>query len=290
MSKLFPYGSLRSLLICILLIIASCTIDSVEHEEIVPVTEYLYEIHFVDVGQGDAILITTPSQTLLIDGGVRNSGIVPYLNRQNINHIDMVIGTHPHADHIGGLIGVFQNFSVTEVIDPGVVHTTITFTDYLTAIEQKGIDFTVGRRGMTRDLGDNVTMTLLHPANPSNSHLNNASVVAHITLDEVSVLLTGDLESEGEGEILGYFSDISSTILKVGHHGSRTSSTVEFLRAVQPEISIIMCGRANQYGHPHQQTLSRLDAIGTKVFRTDIHGTIVIKSDGKGYTVYPERE
>ena len=247
-----------------------------------------YEIHFIDVGQGDAILVITPDKILLVDGGWRNSGVEQYLNDLGIDKIDYVIGTHPHADHIGGLIAIFNRFTVGEVLDPGVTHTTVTFHDYLTAIDANNIPFTVGRRGMERHLSENAYFEILHPANPG-SHLNNASIVARVTLGSISVLLTGDAERESEQEMLQYPEKLPSHILKVGHHGSRTSSTMPFLEAIQPEISIIQCGQDNPYGHPHAQAMQNLHAVGTEIYRTDVHGHIVITTDGTEYTITTQK-
>lgn len=247
-----------------------------------------YEVHFIDVGQGDAILVITPDKTLLVDGGIRTSGVDQYLLDLGIEEIDYVIGTHPHADHIGGLIAVFNRLKVGEVIDPGVTHTTVTFNDYLTAIDANNITFTVGRRGMERQLSENAYFEILHPVNPG-SHLNNASVVARVTLGEIRVLLTGDAEREAEQQMLQYPDKLISHILKVGHHGSRTSSTTPFLEAVQPEVSIIMCGQNNPYGHPHSQAMQNLNAIGTEIYRTDTQGHIFITSDGKNYTITTQK-
>lgn len=244
-----------------------------------------YEIHFIDVGQGDAILVITPEKIMLVDGGPRQSGVVSYLQALDIEYIDIVIGTHPHADHIGGLISVFHEFDVGEVIDPGVVHTTVTFNDYLTVIDVYEIPFTVGRKGMEWQLSENAHMVLLHPVNPSSNHLNDASIVSHVTLGEITLLLTGDLEQFGEQRVLEEPDLLPSHILKVAHHGSNTSSTMPFLEAVNPEVSVIMCGENNPYGHPHGPVLERLEAIGTDIYRTDIHGHIVVETDGVTYTV-----
>ncbi len=244
-----------------------------------------YRIHFIDVGQGDAIFIETPEQNMLVDGGLRESGVSEYLQTLDIERIDIVIGTHPHADHIGGLIEVFQTFEVGEVIDPGVTHTTTTFHYYLSTIDLYDIPFTVGRKGMQRQLSDNAYMLLLHPVNPGSNHLNNASIVARVTLGEINLLLTGDAEREAEQEMLNDPGLLASHILKVGHHGSWTSSTEDFLNAVKPEISVIMCGEDNPYGHPHDVALERLNAVDTGIYRTDIHGHVIIETDGFEYTI-----
>ncbi len=244
-----------------------------------------YTIHFIDVGQGDAIFVETPGKNLLVDGGWRESGAREYLQALDIDRIDIVIGTHPHADHIGGLIEVFHSFEIGEVIDPGVTHTTSTFNSYLSTIDIYNIPFTVGRKGMEWQLSDEANMVLLHPVNPSSDHLNNASIVARVNLGEITLLLTGDAEKEAEQEMLNDPGLLSSHILKVGHHGSWTSSTEDFLNAVKPEVSVIMCGSGNPYGHPHNVALERLNAVGTEIFRTDIHGHIIIESDGVEYTI-----
>ncbi len=281
---------LRTLNLFLLLpffILSSC--EENENVFFVPAdTEDQYEIHFIDVGQGDAIFISTPDKNLLVDGGRHDSNITDYLLSLDIEKIDFVIATHPHADHIAGLINVFYDFDIGEVLDPGVVHTTYTFNQYLSTIEVYDIPFTIGRKGMERVLSEHAFFKLLHPVNPSDDHLNNASIVAHVTLGEVTVLLTGDLEKEGEAEVLQEPHLLASDILKVGHHGSNTSSTMPFLEAVDPDVSVIQCGQDNPYGHPHGPVLERLAAIGTDVYRTDIHGHIVIETDGEEYTVHTE--
>ncbi len=241
--------------------------------------------HFINVGQGDAIFIQTPAKNILIDGGDRGTTVANYLRNQGISSLDLVIGTHPHADHIGGLINVFQSIPVKEVIDPAVVHTTKTFEDYLTLIDKKDIKFTEGRAGMNRDLGGGAQLELLHPTSPSSSHLNNASIVARLVFGQVSFLFTGDAETEAEKEMLNRSAALVSDILKVGHHGSRTSTTQAFLQGVDPEVAVIMCGKDNQYGHPHEEILQRLANAGVDIYRTDLHGTIVITTDGQTYDI-----
>ncbi len=250
-----------------------------------PVPSGQLKAHFIDVGQGDAILIQTPEQNILIDGGDRGTTVVNYLRNQGVNSLDLVIGTHPHADHIGGLINVMEAMPVKEVIDPAIVHTTKTFEDYLTIIDKKNIKFTEGRAGMTRNLGGGTKMQILHPSSPSSSSLNDASIVVQITFGKVSFMLTGDAEQASERQILGKGYDLNSTILKVGHHGSRTSTTESFLKAVNPKVAVIMAGRNNQYGHPHDETLARLAASKVDIYRTDQHGTVVITTNGQTFDV-----
>lgn len=248
-------------------------------------TEYQYQIHFMDVGQGDAVLVITPGKKVLIDGGDLNSNVAYYLSQQNLQEIDIVIATHPHADHIGGLPEVFGSFPVGEVIDPGVVHSTLTYERYLTYIYELDIPYTTGEKGMVRQLSDNSTLEILYPAEINDLSLNNSSVVAKLSLGNIEALLTGDIEQEGENELLLYAETLSSDILKVAHHGSSTSSQLPFLEAVMPEVSVIMCGMYNSFGFPHEETLENLEQVDSEIFRTDIHGHIVILSDGETYEV-----
>lgn len=260
-------------------------------EEEVAETEEKYEIHFIDVGQGDAIYISTPDKNLLVDAGRRNTGVVEYLQALEVESIDYVIATHPHADHIGGLISVFHNFEVGEIFDPGVTHTTATFNEYLSTIDFFDIPFTIGRDGMERELSENASFLIIHPNEPDPGHLNNSSLVAIVTLNQIKVMLTGDLEREREHKLAQKFESdfLQSHILKVGHHGSHTSSTEMFLDAVQPEVSVIMCGVDNPYGHPHNVAMERLQQTQTSIYRTDLHGHIVIETDGTEYVITTEK-
>jgi competence protein ComEC len=253
-----------------------------------PLSNSQLEVHFIDVGQGDSIYIKTSEQNILVDGGDRGDTVLNYLRNKGVQTLDLVIGTHPHADHIGGLINVFKAMPVAEVIDPAVVHTTKTFEDYLTIIDQKDIKFTEGRAGIVRNLGGGATMQVIHPSFPSSSNLNDASIVARVSFGNVSFLLTGDANQSALSQILNSGYRIDSTILKVGHHGSKSGTTQAFLDAVNPEIAIIMCGKNNSYGHPHEETLKKLNAANADIFRTDLHGTVVIITDGQTYTINKE--
>ncbi len=246
-------------------------------------------VHFMDVGQGDAILIQTSTQNILIDGGERNTGVLDYLKNQGVDDLDIVIGNHPHSDHIGGLIDVLRDLTVKEIIDPGVVHTTKTYEEYLTLIEEKGVDFVLGRAGMMKDLGGGVTMEILHPVSPEESNLNDVSVVSRIVFGQVSFLFTGDIEKTGEAQILDQGCELASVVLKVGHHGSDTSTTEAFLKKVNPDTAVIMVGAGNVYGHPHEETLEKLRRQGVNIYRTDIHGNIVMTTDGQELDIGLER-
>ncbi|MDW7674674.1 MAG: stalk domain-containing protein [Bacillota bacterium] len=246
-------------------------------------------VHFIDVGQGDSILIQSPSgKTMLIDAGERTAGqkVVSYLKAAGISSIDWVVSTHPHADHIGGLITVLETFPVANVLDPAVVHTSKTFEDYLTLIDKKEINFVEARSGMTVNFDSLVKVEVLAPGSEaSKASLNNTSVVLKLSFGEVSFLLAGDAETDSENIMLRAHSNkLKSTILKVGHHGSKSSTTANFLKAVSPEAAIIQVGK-NSYGHPTEEALNRLDAASVKIYRNDLHGDIIISTDGKNYQI-----
>jgi competence protein ComEC len=257
-----------------------------------PTSGAVASVHFIDVGQGDCVLIKTPGQNILIDAGTRQSGagVVKYLKKQSVEQLDLVISTHPHEDHIGGLLAVLKDIPVKEVIDPGVVHTSATFRQYLQLIDQKDIKFTVAKAGQTRDLGGGASFQILHPQSTEKLDLNNCSVVARFSFGSVSLMLTGDAEAPAEQQILSRGALLHSTLLKVGHHASRTSTTPEFLAAVSPETAVIMCGQANSYGHPHHEVLSALKKAEVSVWRTDLHGHIVITTDGASYEIKTQKK
>lgn len=246
------------------------------------------EVHFIDVGQGDSIYIKTPSQDILIDAGERGDTVVNYLNSLNVEDLELVIGTHPHSDHIGGLINVFEEIPVKEVMDPGVVHTSKTFEDYLTLIDEKDMIYTVVRAGTKRTYDDGTVLEILSPENPDEENLNDASIAARLTFGEISFLFAGDAEIPSEKKMLDAGYNLKSTVLKAGHHGSSTSTSNEFLKAVSPEAVVIMCGAGNTYGHPHKETLAKLEAAGVKVYRTDLMGTIIVETNGSTYDIMYE--
>ncbi len=266
-------------------------IDEVfDPESIFADSDAVFEVHFIDVGQGDAIFIQTPTSNVLVDGGNKNSGVVEYLTRLAVDTLNILVSTHPHADHIGGLIGVLSSFTVMEVIDPGVVHTTLLFTEYLKLIDSLDIIFTPGRAGMKRMLHDNAFFEVLHPFEPSEKSLNDASIVLMLVFDQIKVLLTGDVEKKAESEMLIRYPDIHSQVLKVAHHGSTTSTSDAFLEAAAPEVAVIFCAENNKYGFPHAETLQKLSTRNINILRTDINGSVVLKTDGELYLLSSEKD
>ena len=248
---------------------------------------------------GDAMLIRTPGGfNYLIDGGDRRSDwscgrdrILPMLDSLGITHLDGIVGTHPHSDHIGGLIAVLEEMPVDKVWDCGWAgDASNTYEDFLCEIQASGAEYIEGSRGMTLDWDPDLQVEILHPQpHPGSGDMNNASILIHITFEEVSFLFTGDLETDdGEDDVLAHYSpeDMRAEVLKVGHHGSVDATGNLWLDAVQPSYAAIEVGSGNPYGHPHSELLNRLDSRGIPVYRTDQDGTFVITTDGTDITVF----
>jgi competence protein ComEC len=255
-----------------------------------PVLAATLRVHFLNVGQGDAILIqSSPGGTALIDGGPRSAGpaVVAYLREQGVEHLDLLIATHAHEDHIGGLINVLRAFPARRIIDAGVAHTSKTYGDFLTEIESQvlsgGCVFETPE-GQTVNLADNVTVTVLGPSQAMNS-LNNSSVVCRLDFGLTSFMFTGDAEEPAERALLMAGVLLAADVLKVGHHGSSTSTSPDFLAAVGPVHAVISVGAGNTYGHPSSITLGRLQAAGATIHRTDMLGHIVFEGDGQSLQI-----
>lgn len=271
------------LLLCIFLL-AGCT-EVVKTEKIPVTAGHEMQVHFIDVGQGDSILIESPNgKTMLVDGGVKGAGqqIVSYLKEIGINKLDIVVATHPDADHIGGLIPVLDTMPIEQFYDSGKVHTSQTFEEMLTRIDEKNIPYHVPKTGDEIEFDKEVNVKVLN-ANEQATDNNDASIVLKMTYGNVSFLLTGDAGVALEKDMLQY--DVTATVLKAGHHGSNTSSSEEFVRAVKPEVTILSYGEDNKYGHPHTEVVDRLQAIGSKIYATADLGTITVSTDGVNYAV-----
>lgn len=248
-------------------------------------------VHFIDVGQADAILIQSANNAVLIDGGDNRTRdqLIRYLRSANVRTLDYVVATHPHADHIGGLPAVIRALPVRNVIMPNVIHTTRTFENLIEAIEQRNLMITVPSVGDTLRAGV-IQLVVLAPDREYRD-LNNMSVVLRMIHGNTSFLFTGDAERESEAAMVAGNLTLQSNVLKVGHHGSRTSTTARFLDAVRPSIAVIMCGEGNRYNHPHDEIINRLNQPRRNIttLRTDRNGTIVITTDGANIRTRKER-
>lgn len=259
--------------------------ENLPPELLQPRTEGSLAVHFIDVGQGDSILAESDGHYMLIDAGENDQGdtVVTYLHSQGIDMLDYVIGTHPHSDHIGGLDDVINNFKIGRVILPDAEHTTKTFEDVLDALQTQGQKITIPAVGDTYQLGG-ASFEIIAPNKDYGDDLNNWSVGIKLTYGQNSFVMCGDAEAEAEADICGNGIDISADVLKLGHHGSSTSSSEEFLDRVRPEYAVISCGLGNSYGHPHRETMELMEIRGIAVFRTDEQGTVVAVSDGTEIT------
>lgn len=248
------------------------------------------KVHFIDVGQGDSILIDLGSTEILIDGGGRSPGVIPYLNNYVDGAIEVMIATHPHADHIGGLIDVLSTYEVKEIWHNGDKSDSKTYADFINSIENEEAGVHVARLHDTIKV-DGLSLFVHHPADLDGS-TNNNSIVLHLAYGEMDFLFTGDAEREAEAKMM-MLSSVripEVEILKVGHHGSRTASTKDFLAITSPEIAIYMAKEGNSYGHPHDETIESLHNIGTTIFGTDVPGDIVVVTDGKNYELQLEKQ
>ncbi|MFQ3581554.1 MAG: ComEC/Rec2 family competence protein [Chloracidobacterium sp.] len=263
-----------------------------------PITGKVLYVHAIDVGQGDSYLIVTPERkTVLIDAGLAESGarVTAFLRQQKISSLDLVIATHPHADHIGGMGYVLEAVSVKNVLDSGQEHTTLTYRRMLEAVKKHVGRLTIAKAGQQFNLDNGIVLSVLGPRQPwlqnvSGSDLNANSVVVRLDYGNFSMLFTGDAEDETEDRLLADGAPLQATVLKVAHHGSRHSTKDRFLREVKPTIAIISCGATNRYGHPTQATLDRLKRVGATVYRTDLHGDITIAANGTEYAVTTARQ
>jgi beta-lactamase superfamily II metal-dependent hydrolase len=253
-------------------------------------------VHFFDVGQGDAILIVSPAgKTVLVDAGPPEAteALTQRLKRLLTAPIDMVVMTHPHADHIGGMERVIQSVGARLFMEPGYDHPSPLYDQLLATLEAKQIPVKIGEAGRNVELGGGASLRLLAPSKPlfhgTRSDANANTIVARLTYGNTAFYLAGDSEQETEDRILASGEDVTANVYKVAHHGSRHSSSKKLLARIKPQVAIVEVGANNDYGHPTREALDRLEAAGAKVYRTDLDGEIVVRSDGSSIAVSTER-
>ena len=259
-----------------------------------PLVGPVLRVDIIDVGQGDSILIRTPDGAdALIDAGERDYGpkVVDYLRQMGVRRLDLVVMSHPHSDHIGGMPAVLEAFPVARVFDSGYAHGSAVQEHVLRLIEAGKIPYRRARSGTVVSLGAHTRLEVLAPPDRllrgTNSDANNNSVVIRLVFGRVRMLFTGDIEREGEGRLIASRRDLESQVLKVAHHGSSDSTSLELLRLVRPDYVVISVGAHNEYGHPSRKTLRRLskERTGAELFRTDKNGTVRFLTDGRRIVV-----
>ena len=274
-------------LTCLCLLVVGCSSPFVENDDEASISTFssgTLKVNYIDVGQGDSIFIQLPNnKTMLIDAGeaYKSDNVINYLNDLGITKINYVIGTHPHTDHIGGLEEVINTFDIGSIYMPRAVSTSKTYEDLLTTISSKGLKVKTAKSGVVVLDEDNLKLEFIAPNSDSYSELNNYSAVLKLTYLDNTFLFMGDAETLSEDEITN---EIKADVIKVGHHGSDSSSSLEFVKKVSPEYAIIMVGVGNSYNHPYQSIIDRYESVGAKVLRTDLDGNIVCDSDGKKVT------
>lgn len=245
-----------------------------------------FEVHFIDVGQADSALIECDGKTMMIDGGnVADSNVVAaYLKKEDVTELNYVVCSHAHEDHVGGLSGALSVTKADNIYAPKTETNTKAYKNFKKKAEEQNVEIKHPNVGDEIQLGSS-TVEFLGPVDENGKDLNSTSIVLKITYGNTSFLFTGDAESDEEEEILNSGADLKSTVLKVGHHGSRTSTSYPFLREVMPQYAVISVEKGNSYGHPNEETLSKLSDAGVEVYRTDESGDIVMTSDGNSINI-----
>jgi competence protein ComEC len=301
-------GAAIALIVCVVLVLTVAPIDLLPREPTRPPDQRgtvvvsdagagALTFAVMDVGQGMCIVVISPDgRTMVVDAGRSQQRIertlLPYLRDNGVTTIDYLVLSHPDQDHVGGMPKILEEIPVGIWVDPVIETTNQTYGRSLELVLEKGITPMRARRGETLDLGPSVSAEILWPVDPllmsgSQVNSNENSVVIQITYGNIRFLITGDLESRGETALIALETneDLRSDVLVVGHHGSRTSSTAEFLDTVSPNVALIPVGLDNQYGHPHDEVVQRLRFRAIQIYRTDLDGTIEIISDGESYQV-----
>lgn len=248
------------------------------------------EVHFINVGQGDSILIQTPNKkNVLIDGGPPKAGkkVVRYLKDLGIEKIDLMIATHPDRDHIGGLPAVMKEFKVKEILDSGKLHITRAYANYMNEIRKQEIPLKVAKAGKDLQIDSLLDIRIL---NAYGKHKNNnqSSIALKVSYNDIDFLFLGDIEDDQEKKIAEKY-DVRAEIIKIAHHGSKTSSSEKFLELVEPDIAVITYSKYNDFGHPVNRVIKKLFELETNIFSTAVYGDLVIHTEGEDYLIYPQK-
>lgn len=251
-------------------------------------------VHFINTDQSESILIQHGGKAILIDAASQGyeEKICNYLHTKDVSELELFVLTHPHSDHIGSAVSVLCDFPVKNLLLPDIPEEyrpeSALYDGVLTAAEEKGCPILFASPGQQFSLGDDVILSVLGPTENYGTDYNDWSVVCRLTYGDVSFLFTGDMEVFGENDLLFSGTELSSTVLKIGHHGSNTSTGEAFLSAVDPEYAVILCGKDNDYHHPHPSTTAALREQGCTVYRSDLDGNIIFTTDGKEISVVTE--
>lgn len=269
------------MLLLVITLLSGCVGENQPVRQVKEVSSNL-EVHFLDVGQGDCTLITSGEHAMLIDAGNNDRGtqVQAYLQSKGIKKLDYIIGTHPDADHIGGLDVVIYKFPSGKILFPDITKDTRTYEEVIEAADAKSNKIYHPKVGEEYTLGE-ATFTVIAPNGDGYESANENSVGILLQHGEKRFLFVGDVEEQSEQDMLKNGIDLQADVYKVSHHGSSTGTTEEFLEAVNPQYAVISCGEGNSYGHPHAEVLNLLRMNGIDTFRTDEQGTIVATSDGK---------
>lgn len=247
-------------------------------------------VHFINVGQGDSILIQTPSnKTILIDGGPPEAGkkVVAYLKKKKINKIDLLIATHPDIDHIGGLTHVMKSVEVAKILDSGKLYSTKTYAHYMKEIDKQKIPLEVAKENELIKLDKRMKIRVLNSYSGKKNN-NQSSIALKVSFKEIDFLFMADVEREQEKKLLSKY-NLEADIVKVAHHGSKTSSSLAFFQEVKPKVAILTYSKTNNYGHPVNRVIKNLNKVNAQIYSTAVFGDVVINTNGENYFILPER-
>jgi len=285
-------GVCLTLILVFALLLAGCTSNGTHYGPVLnQSTTGDFRAYFLDVGQGDSSVILFRDKVILIDAGDTDQGdtVVRALQDLGVRKIDLLVATHPHADHIGGMQAILANFKVGKVLDSGLPTSSSLYEKFLATIDREQIPYIVADRGQTIDIDPALQILVLSPPKERiGADLNTNSIILRVSYGTVNLLYTGDATAPAEDALVKSGYPLDAHVLKVGHHGSSGASSVAFLSRVNPQVAILSLGKGNDYGHPHRETLERLNAAGPTVFRTDTDGTIRVESDGNTISVTTE--